>query len=199
MAVNSKGDIPALKSTEIYASVFAGCIVELLNTGLISQTYSNKFQVIKEFGESNKYLLPLYERIDSFNKPVSTERLFERKSLDKVIKEFREMLVSMDYKEELTNQGIFKNKTKYVTRPEVVIDIVKKIRRQFFGEEELQPETICLVALLNISGLLRDYFGKLDTKLLKKQLKELPNSPSHTLAKQVVGYIAAMVSVGVFV
>jgi len=197
MAVNSKGDIPALKSTEIYASVFAGCMVELLNTGLISKTYSGKFQIEREFDENYKHLFPLYEKIDAFDKPISTERLFERKSLDNIIKKFREMLVSMDYKEELTHQGIFKNKTKYVTRPEVVIDIVKKIRRQFFGEEELQQETICLVALLNISGLLRDYFGKLDAKLLKKQLKELPKSPSYALAKEVIGYITVMLSIGV--
>jgi len=197
LSVNSKGNIPALKSTEIYASVFAGCMMELINTGMITKTDSGKFEIASDFDENYKHLYPLYEKIAATNKPVSMERLFERKSLDKIITKFREMLISMDYKDELTNQGIFKNKTKYVTKTEVVIDIVKKIRRQFFGEETLKSETICLVALLDVSGLLRDYFGKLDAKELKKRLKELPKSPSYALAKEVIGYVTVMLSIGV--
>jgi len=197
LSVNSKGNIPALKSTEIYASVFAGCMMELVNTGMITKTDSGKFAIASDFDENYKHLYPLYEKIAAASKPISMERLFERKSLDKIITKFREMLVSMDYKDELTNQGIFKNKTKYVTKTEVVIEIVKKIRRQFFGEEALKSETICLVALLDVSGLLRDYFGKLDAKELKKRLKELPKSPSYALAKEVIGYVTVMLSIGV--
>jgi len=193
LAVNGKGGIPLLKETGIYACLLAGGLIELIGAGMVSKDEKGRLVVTKEFDETFMYLFPLYERIASAKKsPKATALLFESKQLKELITAVRDTLIAKDFKDELTNQGLFKNKTKYISKPEVVREIIEKINGQFFGDEPLDKKTVCLVAMLEASGLTRDYFGKIDAKLLKEQLKELENSDAGILANELIEHTTAM-------
>ena len=188
LAVNGKGYIPALKEKEIYSCLLAGGIMELINEGMVFKDEKGRLSIVKEFDNTFTYLFPLYERIASAKKPIDMRNLFASKLVTAV----RDTLIARDCQDELTEQGLFKNKTKYISKPKVVQEIVAKIHAQFFGDEPLEDETVCLVALLDISGLTRDYFGKIDAKLLKDQLKDLPESNARTLANELIEFFTML-------
>jgi len=200
LAVNEKGKIPALKSIEIYGCLLAGSLMELMNEGMIVKDEKGRFSAAKKFDENFAYLYPLYERIATSKKPKNMEKiaadyLSGGKHTELLLTAFRESLVTKNYKDELNNQGLFKNKTLYIPKFEAIQKIVSKIRKQFFGTIQLEDETICLVALLEASKLTHEYFGKIDTKLLKKHLEELPASGTHALAKELIESTLVMMSV----
>jgi DNA polymerase III delta prime subunit len=53
-------------------------------------------------------------------------------------------------------------------------------------------ETLCLAAFLDKSGLIHDYFSKVEKETLKKRLKEVRESEAYTSAKQVLDEITAV-------
>ena len=184
LAINGKGNIPAL-NTAIYPCLIVGSVMELINEGMVLKDEKGKLSVAKEFENNFTYLSPLYAFIAE--KSVYVHELFHTKQLKEVTIAIRDTLISKDCKDILTHQGVFKNKTKYVSKPEIVQKIIARIHDQFFGDEPLDDKTACLVTLLDVSGLIRDYFGKIDAKLLKKQLEELPEREIQKLLAENLG------------
>jgi len=200
LAVNDKGKIPAMKSTEIHACLLAGGLMELMSADLIAKDEKGRLMIKNKLDDEFLYLLPLYERIATAKKPKTMEKLAMDymsggKHLDQLVANFKISLISKNYKDELNNQGLFKNKTIYVPKQEAVSEIVTKIREQFFGDEPLTDEIICLVSLLEASKLVHDYFGKFDAKALKKKMKELPVNGTHALARKIIDETITMMVV----
>ena len=115
--------------------------------------------------------------------------------MKELITAIRDSLVEKDYKKVVDNQGLFKNKTVYIPKFDEVIKIVAKIRKQFFGDVPLEEETFRLVSLLEASKLTREYFGRIDTRLLKQKLEELPDSRTRQLAKEMIDSTIVMMAV----
>jgi len=200
LAVNEKGKIPAMKSTEIHACLLAGGLMELMSAGIISKDEAGKITVEKKLDDEFLYLLPLYERIATAKKPKTVEKLAmdymsSGKHMDQLVANFKISLISKNYKEELHNQGLFKNKTLYVPKEEAISDIVTTIREQFFGDLPLTDEIICVVSLLEASKLIHDYFGKFDAKLMKEKMRELPANGAHGLARKIIDETITMMVV----
>ena len=200
LAVNEKGKIPAMKQTEIYGCLLASSLMELINHGLVTKDEKERFVISNPFDDQLSYLEPLYNRLAGAKKPqrmddLASDYLWGSKHMKELITSLRESLVEKDYKDVIDNQGLFKNKTVYIPKFEEVIKIITKIRKQFFGEVPIEEETIRLVALLDASKLTREYFGRIDTRLLKQKLEELPDSKTRLLAKELIDSTVVMMSI----
>ena len=200
LAVNEKGKIPAMKQTEIYGCLLASSLMELVNEGLVTKDEKGRFIISNPFDDRLSYLQPLYDRLASAKKPrkmedLAADYLSGGKHMKELITAIRDSLVEKDYKKVVDNQGLFKNKTIYIPKFDEVIKIVAKIRKQFFGDVPLEEETFRLVSLLDASKLTREYFGRIDTRLLKQKLEELPDSRTRQLAKEMIDSTIVMMAV----
>jgi len=200
LAVNEKGKIPALKQIEIYGCLLASSLMELINGGFVNKDEKGFFTIANPLTEDLSYLQPLYDRIATTKKPkniekLATDYLSGGKHTEALLTALRESLVEKDYKEVVENQGLFRNKTIYVPKFKELTKIISKIRKQFFGDIPLEEETFRLVSLLEASNLTREYFGRIDTRLLKEKLEELPDSRTRQLAKELIDSTIVMMTV----
>ena len=200
LALNEKGKIPTSKSTQIYGCLIAGGLMELLNGGMVVKDEKERLSVVLPLDEEFSYLAPLYGHLKDAKKPKTVEKLAMDylsggKHLEQLVSSFSESLWMKNYKDAVSNQGLFKNKTFFVPKEEAIILIIDAIREQFLREGELEDEMICLVSLLDESKLLSEYFGKLDVKKIHQMLTEMPASGTHALARKMIDETITMMVV----
>ena len=90
--------------------------------------------------------------------------------------------------------GLFHNKTLFVPNNEEVLRIIEKIRAEFLENGTLSDETIVLGALLQKSGLIKNYFSKYESEKLKERLNEIKESQSGSLVNEMVKYIDTLIA-----
>ncbi|MDR2201746.1 MAG: GPP34 family phosphoprotein [Clostridiales bacterium] len=195
-AVNKKGDIPAFSATEIVSCLVAGGIAELETRGLIVRNANDKLAAAKEWDGSLPYLKPLYDRIASFKKPKDASDAAEpfvfsltNKKLDELLSAVRESLYAAECLDERTGQGLLKNKTKYPPKADAAERVIKKVRAEFLGDGAIPDQTVCLVALLDKSGIIKNYFSKVESEKFKGRLKEIRKSDTYTSVKRLLNSI----------
>ncbi|MDR2587223.1 MAG: GPP34 family phosphoprotein [Coriobacteriales bacterium] len=201
-AVNDKGNPKSFKSDEVAACLLVGGIAELVEQGLIARDEKKRFVVVRPWDDSLPYLKPLYEALASFKKPKNIKGLAEsyllglnHKLPDELMATIGASLVAANCADELTDQGLLKNKTRYAPKPEAVTRAIEKLRAEFLEEGVVADETLCLAAFLDKSGLIRDYFSKVEKETLKKRLREVREREASASVKQVLDEITAVYAV----
>jgi len=206
-AVNEKGDVPMMRSVEIHSSLFAGGILELLEHGFIRYedndedvAVKNEFvAVAKPLDDEYSYLKPLYDVIASQKKVQKLKNLvlweFKPKLYNEIQSAIGASLAHLNVADEMDSKGLFKNKTKFVPKPEVVASIIEKIRAEFLESGVITDETLCLTALLDRSKILGNYFSKVESENLKKRLGEVRGSEAYATVKAVMDVVSAGIAV----
>lgn len=87
------------------------------------------------------------------------------------------------------------DKVKYVPNQTKVTSIIEKIRAEFLEEGVISDDTIILSALLDRSGIIKNYFSKVETAKLKERLEEIKNNESYTMIKKILDDIVAVIVV----
>jgi hypothetical protein len=194
-AVNEKGNMPALDDT-FPACLVAGAVMELLSHGYLIRAEKDKLVAGKVWDDGLPYVRPLYETITSYKKPKDAKGIAEDYIIGSSSKSFNELfaaigisLVKAECADELTVQGLLKEKIKYVPKAEAVTRIIEKVRAEFLEDGTITDETLCLAALLDKSALLRDYFSKVEKETLKKRIKEVRKSETSASLREILDYI----------
>lgn len=198
-AVNKKGDIPFLSSNVTASCLVAGGIMELSKHGFIARDDKKKIIVTKSWDNSMPYLAPLYETIASFKKNKKIQAVIEAFALsvsDKKLKELvaaiRSTLLDEECLNEINEQGLIKEKRKYVPKPEIVTAIIEKIRKEFLTDGKITKDVLCLSILLVESNLIKNYFSKVEVVKMKDRIKEVRNSDEYSSVKEIFDYMDAV-------
>lgn len=195
-AVNGKGNIPALNDAEISACFIVGGITELLHHGYIARDEKDRLIAGRAWNGSLSYVEPLYETIVSLKRPPKIAdfavNYFESKPFYKLLSALGISLAELGCADELIKRGWFKEKIKYAPKTEAVQRVVEKIRAEFLEEGTITEETLCLAALLDASGLIRNYFSKFEAAELKKRIKEVRQSETFALVQEILDTLTAI-------
>jgi len=202
-AVNAKGRLSLSKGTEIDCAFFAGAIMELLEHGFVKTDENECIVCNKPLDDDFAYLKPLYDFIATQKKPrvlkdLATDWMICFRLKNKTWDELRETiglsLVAHGDVEELTNQGLLKNKTRFAPKTEAVTPIIERIRAELLEHGSVTQETVCLTALLDSSRLIGDYFSKFESETLKKRLEELKDDEAFATARDVIERITFVIT-----
>ncbi|MCL2200298.1 MAG: GPP34 family phosphoprotein [Defluviitaleaceae bacterium] len=203
-AVNAKGRLSLSKGTEIDCAFFAGAIMELLEHGFVKPDANEYIVCDKPFNEDFAYLRPLYDFIATQKKPRDLKDLgidwmicfkLKNKTWDELREAIGLSLAAHGYVEELTNQGLLRNKTRFAPKAEAVTPIVERIRAELLEDGNITQETVCLTALLNSSRLLGNYFSKFESRELKNRLEKLKDNEAFATARDVMERITLVLTV----
>jgi len=194
-AVDSKGKSP------LDGGVFTGCLVvgdimEMLSRGLISEDEKSRFFIVKQWDDSLPFAKPMYDVIASSKKPRSaSDFLFglSKKESRSLSSSIGASLVATGDAAELGNQGLFKNITRYVPKPEAVTRVIEKVRAEFLEDGPMTDETVCLAALLDAGNLIRHYFSKVEAQSVKNRLAEIRESETYSAVKEILDTITALI------
>ena len=191
-ALKPQGSTTLTHSTESSTCLLAGGLLELLMDGYISIDNKKVF-VNKELSSDKMYLAPIYELIKK-NKPMKIETIAEKfafdfKRPDELFQSVGCSIVEDGHVAEESNQGLFKNKLRFLPNESEVTKVVEKLRAEFLEEGNVSDEVIVLGALLNKSGLIKKYFSKYEIQKLNDRLKEINQSEAGVLIKKMVDYI----------
>ncbi len=192
-ALKPQGSTTLTNSTESSTCLLAGGILELLMDGYISIDDKKKMFINKDLSTDKMYLTPIYELIKN-NKPMKIETIAEKYAFDftlpnEFFKSIGYSIVADGYVVEEANQGLFKNKVRFLPNEKEVTKVVEKLRAELLEEGNVSDEAIVLGALLNKSGLIKKYFSKYEMQKLNDRLKEIKQSEAGVLIKQMVDYI----------
>ena len=194
-AVNSKGNIA---SSNGGIPLVVSSILELLNHRYITLDEKGRVIADKMWDDKLSYLKPLYETITSMKKPRPINEIaldYDGKKFNALFSAIGASLVEAGCADEAIKQGLTKEKIKYIPKMEAVKKVVEKIRFEFLEDGTMTDETICLAALLDNDGLMRNYFSKFERDDLKKRLKEVRNSEAHATVKNILEEMAAVLTV----
>ncbi|EPR11464.1 GPP34 family phosphoprotein [Ruminiclostridium papyrosolvens] len=198
-ALKPQGSTTLTNSTESSTCLLAGGLLELLMDCYISIDDKKKMFVNKELSSDKMYLTPVYELIKN-NKPMKIETIAEKYAFDferpdELFKSVGRSIVEDGYVIEESNQGLFKNKVRFLPNESEVTKVVEKLRAEFLEDGNVSDEAIVLGALLNKSGLIKKYFSKYELQKLNDRLKEIKQSEAGTLIKNMVDYIDTWIAI----
>lgn len=197
-ALKPQGSTTLTHSTESSTCLLAGGLLELLMDGYISIDDKKMF-VNKDLSSDKMYLTPIYELIKT-NKPMKIEAIAEKYAFDfkrpnELFQSVGYSIVEDGYVVEESNQGLFKNKVRFLPNESEVTKVVEKLRAEFLEEGNASDEAIVLGALLNKSGLIKKYFSKYEMQKLNDRIKEIKQSEAGALIKQLVDYIDTWITI----
>lgn len=192
-ALKPQGSATLTNSTERSTSLLIGGLLELLMDGYISIDDNKKVFINKELSSDKIYLAPIYELIKT-NKPMKIKTIAEKyafgfKRSDELFQSVGNSIVEDGYVVKENNQGLFKSKIHFLPNESEVTKIVEKLRAELLEQGKISDEVIVLAALLNKSGLIKNYFSKYEVQKLDERLKEIQQSEAGVLIKQMVDYI----------
>jgi len=197
-AINGKGNVPLFRDVEVTVCLIAGGIMELIGSGYLVRDEKNKLVSGKDWDDTLSYLKPLYEEIVSSKKDrdakgISVKYIDSDKKRNKLIASLGVSLLAEGCVEELENKGFLKNKTKYVPKQDAVTRVIEKVRAEFLEDGEVTEETTCLAALLERSGLIKDYFSKVESAKLKERIKQVRESDASATVNEMLDYIESLI------
>ena len=201
-AVNKKGELPVLNSSSIASCLVAGGIMELTEHGFISKDEKKNIIISKPWNNSLPYLAPIYDTIASYKKPKKVQALLESfalgitdKRLKELVKAIRIPLSEQGCFNEVVVEGAKKEKGQYIPKPELVTQIIEKVRAEFLEEGKISEDVLCLSVLLVETNLIKNYFSKVEVNKMKARIKEVRNSDAYESVKDIFDYMDAVAAV----
>ena len=205
-SVNDKGDIPMLYSSYVQAGLLVGGMLELLQHGYIRRDEQDHLRTGKDWDDQLPYLRPLYNTIVGLKKPrdikgVATQYMF--KTSPKPFNEYFDAiglsLAAAGCADELSKPGAWRDKLKYIPREAAIHQVVQRIRTELLEEGVIYEQTVCLVAFLDKSDMIKQYFSKFEAKALKARIKEIRSSEAYASIKEVLDEVDNMIAMIVIV
>ena len=194
-AVNEKGKAPFAKQTEVVVGLVMGGILELTSGGYVQADEKEKYSPIKPLDSERTYLQPLYDVIAT--KPMKATKIAEKYMVsNKLFTQFfnavGESLANAACAEKTVNQSILGQKIVFIPKSDCTDAIIEKIRAELLESGTVSDDTIILCALLDKSGLIKDYFSKVESDKLKIRLKEIRSSDAHNAICKVLDDFEAL-------
>ena len=185
-SVNEKGK---LKSDEIYAALLAGAVFELFENGFVAFKGDKKEWLVaaKPLHDDFAYLKPLYDFIASQKTPmerISVAAFTSNKQFDELRTKIGASLVALDCAVELPE----KSEIWYAPKKDEVNRVIEKIRAELLENGNIADETLCLTIMLGESGIIHDYFSKVESEALKKRLEEVRNSDAWKMMNEIFSF-----------
>ena len=153
-----------------------------------------------ELPAEKMYLKPLYNFINQ-PKPVKIEKIIEEYNYSFSDRKLRELIGAVGTSLEemglvsITESGINSKRKNYVPTKQAVHYVVDLIRSELLEDGEITEDIACLVALLERSKIMKEYFSSFEQKEIKHKLKEIVNSDSGLLIKEMIDYIENLIAI----
>lgn len=197
--LNERGKLPAI-SSEASVCLLAGGVIDLIFSNSIAIGADKKLCVTGELDEKNQHLCSLYTFIKE-SKPMKIDRLASEyafstsdKRLKLLMKDIGTSLASSGYV--IAENGGFFGKTPcFIPDKKIVDHIIQNIRAELLEDGTVSDSMIALVSLMDKSKQIKKYFSKYEKDQLKKRLKEIKDSDSNKLVKEMVDYIEVLMVV----
>jgi hypothetical protein len=186
--------------------LLGGELVELLNHGYIVRDDTDRLRPDLPWDDAYPYLATVHEIITTAKKPLTAKGLADvfvlsllGKRYRQALQEMYDSLVGAECLYEFVAPGLLGEKTKYGPVPEAVNRVIEKVRAEVLEDGVPTQETLCLVALLDKTGLLRDFFSKFERGRLKERLSQMRASGEYAAVGEMVDYVDEMSAVIAFV
>lgn len=196
-AVNAKGKISGFSTERLVCLVGAGLLeLQLENCVKLDK---KSVTVTGELPAGKQYLKPLYDYVNQ-KKPVKLEKILEAYNYSITDKRLNELFDSIGASlEEMglakaEKSGIWGNRKAFIPTTEAIHYVVDMIRAELLEEVEVTEDIAALVILLDKSKILKVYFSEYERKEIKKKLKEITNSDTGKIIKEMVDYVDNMIT-----
>lgn len=197
-SLNKKGKIPVLK-VEVAVCIFAGGILDLRMHDCIA-IENKKLSVKSDLPENMQYLKAIHDAIAG-NKSISIEKFTSEycftltsKKLNALMQEVGSSLVAMECASS-NCKGLLGKDSLYIPDETQVERVIQTIRAELLEEGSISDETVALAALLEKSDMLKNYFSKHESGLIKTRIREIKQSQEHKVASEIVDYVTIMIAI----
>lgn len=200
-ALKENGRIPLLKTTEVTVCLVMSGLLELLECQAVHWDEKGRLKLGRELPDQLEYLRPLYEQIPAEG-AITARNLAEQfvfsgtdKNLHLLLGAIGESLKAAgcgDFKRE---KGLLHEKITFWPEQRAVQQVVDKIRAEFFENGTLSEDVVVLTALLQESGLLKQYFSKYETDTLKMRIQQLEQNEDYAIVAKIIDDIELMMAV----
>lgn len=193
-AVNEKGNISKLNGMGVTACLVVGEITELITRGYVIWDDKNMLSIIKPGDDDLTYLKPIYEAIAYFKQAVDVTYIvdmyashmrlignYRKGSVKDLLVPIGESLGADACVDEIHSKGLPKSSMKYAPRPSIVENIIEGIREANMKDATVMNNILCLVALLDKSEMIHNYFSKEEIGLMKDKKHDIDESTQKLL------------------
>jgi len=203
-AMNSKANAPFSLNPSFPACLIVGGVMELLDNGYIARSGEDSLVAAKEWDNGRPYLKPLYETVMTLRRANDVKGIIgvylsvlSKRRFDELYSEIGASLAESGCADDMAKYGLSKKRTKYVPKAEAVKTVIDRVRAEIAGSEPLAGGTVCLLAFLEKSSLMRSYFSRVDAVTRKNRIDEVRKSEAYAFLDKVLSYnegneIAAM-------
>lgn len=194
-ALNKNGKLSAW-SVEQQVCLTGGALLELMGAGCCEEE-GKKIAARKEPGEERSYLRPFYAYLAEKPRKISTIASdYAFSFTDKRIKELVYSVGGSLVKEGCAKEeskGILVESLRFYPEEGCVDNVIQQFRAELLEEGEVSDDIAALTALLDTSGLLKQYFSKYESEQLRKRIKEVRESEQGTTVKKMMEYVETMI------
>lgn len=197
-AMHGKGKISGFNVEKLVCVVASGLLELKMENCIVLE--KKKVRVTGELPAEKMYLKPLYNFINQ-PKPVKIEKIIEEYNYSFSDRKLRELIGAVGTSLEemglvsITESGIISKRKNYVPTKQAVHYVVDLIRSELLEDGEITEDIACLVALLERSKIMKEYFSSFEQKEIKHKLKEIVNSDSGLLIKEMIDYIENLIAI----
>ncbi|MDO4534889.1 MAG: GPP34 family phosphoprotein [Clostridium perfringens] len=196
--LNDKENRSVLYSNEYAVCILASSLWELISYKAIKQDENKKLVVNGEFNNTKNYLKYIYDDI-ALKKSRDVNEVVEDyvfhvsgNNLKNIINSLVDDLIERGYIKIEKQDGLFKERTVYLSNENVINDIMKKIREDVLEEQNINTETMILVSMLFWTKSYKEYFSKYETKQLKVKLEKIKETNEYLFIKKILDDIQSI-------
>lgn len=191
LALNKNGKLSNWAS-EQQVCLTGGAVLELLEEGCC-RTEGKKVAAIKAPEEQNAYLNSIYRYLEE--KPRKLDEIttdytftFMDVRVKRLLSDVGESLVQEGCARKESKGLVFEN-VRYYPEESCVENVVQQLRAEMLEEGEVSEDMAVVAALLDLSGLLKQYFSKYETAQLKERIKNIRESEQGAAVRQMLEYM----------
>ena len=195
LALNKNGKLSAWAS-EQQVCLTGGAVLELLEEGCC-RIEGKKVTAVKEPDKSAAYLTSVYRYLEE--KPRKLDKItydytftFTDARLKKLLSEVGESLAEEGCVRK-ESKGLIVENIRYYPEESCVDNVVQQLRAELLEEGEVSEDMVVLAALLDVSGLLKQYFSKYETEQLKSRLKSIRESEQGATVRKMLEYMESII------
>lgn len=197
-SLNEKGKLPVI-SQEVMACILAGGLIELMASGCVRMDGET---VLAAGGEAEcpEYLKSLHDYLIEINQ-TTLEKIVREYCLSFTGKRMNTLVTDIGNSLAVSGcvtvheGGFLAGRPSFVPDPDAVDRVIQKIRAEMLESGGMADETVALVSLLEKGHQIKRYFSSYEAGQLKDRLKEIRETSSNRMIKQMVDHIDTMIAV----
>lgn len=197
LAINEKGNMPAMHKDESNAGIVAAGVMDLLLNDVIKME-KKKITVMKELPDELRHLSSLYTYLNQ--KTRSTEKLMNDyiASTGSRIKQLITDLGESLFENNAVTKGeggLFGNKTIYIPEKSYKEEVIDFLKTAVTKDNEISPTNMALIFILRETKNLNQYVSKEERDELKAKLKEMKKESQNKQLADMISYVSDITSV----